>query len=145
VTQAYRDGRRVLVVAGLREHVSILAAAIAKASGYEPGIMIAGAKEGPQKAMLRDIIVATRQLISKGVDFKPPATSMFIVCPVANVQQLVGRVLQPQCPVLPLVVHVVDGARALVELASEADRFYRSKGFLMPDNVWPAGQPVVTG
>lgn len=145
VTAAKNDGRRVLVVAGLREHVAILAREIERVSGYKPGIMIAGADETAQKAMQRDIVVATRQLVAKGTDFKPPATAMFIVCPIAKVEQLVGRVLQPQSPVLPLVVVVVDGATALVDLAKEQDRFYRNRGFMLPNPVWPSDMPVVSG
>lgn len=144
ITQAWKDGRRVLVVVGLREHAAVLAAAIAARSGYQPGILIAGKGEGPRKTMEREIVVATRQLISKGTDFKPPATAMFIVCPISKVQQLAGRVLQPQCPVLPLIVDVVDGARQLIELAVDRDRFYKSREFLMPNPVWPAGQPMVS-
>lgn len=144
VTQAWKDGRRVLVVVGLREHVTLLAGAIEAASGYRPGIMIAGAKEGPARAMQREIIVATRQLIAKGTDFKPPATGMFIACPIAKVQQLVGRVLQPQSPVLPLVVVVVDGAVPLVELAVEQHGFYKNKNFQIANDPWPAGMPMVS-
>jgi hypothetical protein len=131
--RARAAGRRVLVLAGLREHVTRLAQEI-EAQGYAPGVLMAGC-EDYDAAMARDICVATLGFVEKGTDFKPPHTALFLAAPRSNVAQAVGRALQPQATCRTIIRDVVDEAPPLLGQAMRRSRYYGEKGFRMRNRI----------
>lgn len=131
--RARAAGRRVLVLAGLREHVTRLAQAI-EAEGYAPGVLMAGC-EDYEGAMARDICVATLGYVEKGTDFKPPHTALFLAAPRSNIAQAVGRALQPQASHRTIIRDVVDEAPPLLGQAVRRSRYYTEKGFRLRNRI----------
>jgi hypothetical protein len=132
--RARAAGRRVLVLAGLREHVMRLAGAIETEGGYAPGILMAGCEDF-DRAMARDICVATLGYVEKGTDFTPPHTALFLAAPRSNVAQAVGRALQPQATHRTIIRDVVDEAPALMGQAVRRSSYYIEKGFRMRNRI----------
>jgi superfamily II DNA or RNA helicase len=134
VARAVREGRQVLLLAGLREHIFKLAGVMRKL-GLDPGIYIGG-RAGVAE-MAKNPVLATWGVASKGIDFKPVPTLGVIAGPKVDVRQAAGRVLQPQAPCMPLILDCVDGAPALIRQAHQRYRFYASKRFNIQNEVWP--------
>jgi superfamily II DNA or RNA helicase len=128
------QGRRVLTLVGMREHVGKLAAEC-KRIGLDPGVFMGG--ESDTRNMERNPVIATYGIASKGVDFQPAPTALVFGSPAGDVRQARGRALQPQAEMRPLIVDVVDvGHIAFMELAVRRARDYTAAGFRFLNELW---------
>lgn len=132
VKAAVEAGRRVLILTGLRDTVTMLADRFQK-EGLDAGVFMGGASE---YEMTKNPIVGTYRYCAEGVDFKPPPTLCVLFGPKTDIRQAVGRVLQPQAPCTPLILDVVDGVRPLMKQAAKRLAFYRAQGFDVLNEVW---------
>jgi len=132
VCRAVQAGRRVLILARLRDSVALMMDVL-RHRGLDPGGFMHGF--GDQE-MEKNPVVGTYGYCKKGVDFQPPPTMCVLFGPIGDVRQAVGRVLQPQAPCRPLVLDVVDGYDPLIKQARRRRAFYQSKGFNILNPVW---------
>lgn len=131
-----RDGRRVLVMVHLRANVTALSNACRRL-GLDPGEFMGSMSEHASRSVMhKNPCIATLKKAGKGVDFKPAPTMLVVAAPVADVEQITGRGLQPQAEHKPLLVDVVVGAKALIKQAYARLRYYRKRGFDVQNEPW---------
>lgn len=123
---AKKNGRRVLILVGLREHVARLHQAFLD-RGVRTGLFIGGSTNSEQ--MKPDVVIATYEAASAGIDFIPPFTLLILAGPRSDVRQAVGRILQPQAPCRVLILDVVDDVPALLKQAGRRKAQYLANGF----------------
>jgi len=102
------QGRAVLVLTALREHAVLLADAL-RAEVPHVRLMLGGKRRRSRTVdsdIDRPCIVATTQLVGEGFD-EPELDGLVLALPVADIEQLVGRVMRPH-PAKIWPVRVVD-------------------------------------
>jgi superfamily II DNA or RNA helicase len=130
---AVEAGRKVLVLSERLNHLEALEAALAREMGSEApstGRYVGGmsAEERDESAKCR-VIFATKQLASEGLDI-PALDTLFLVTPMADVEQAVGRILRTfEGKKDPVVVDFRDDKVGKFKRAGESrDKFYRRIG-----------------
>lgn len=127
--EGVKAGRRVLIMATMREHITKLAEAVA-ALGVEPGLFVGG-----ETCMTKAVTCSSYAKAAKGVDFKPPQTLFIPAGPVRDIRQAVGRALQPQVPHKTMIVHPVDLEPGLVKWTEACAQYYAECGFVFRNSL----------
>jgi superfamily II DNA or RNA helicase len=130
---AVEAGRKVLVLSERLNHLEALDAALAREMGSEApstGRYVGGMTQAERDESAQcQVIFATKQLASEGLDI-PPLDTLFLVTPMSDVEQAVGRILRPfEGKKDPVVVDFRDNKVAKFKAAGESrDKFYRRIG-----------------
>jgi superfamily II DNA or RNA helicase len=137
VLLAVRAGRKCLVVSERLQHLQDLETALYKQwgdAGAKPsvGFYIGGqTQEALDVASKAQVIFATSQLVQEGLDI-PPLDTLFLTCPMGDVEQIAGRILRPfEGKKDPVVVDFRDDHINLCKKSGEyRDKFYKKQGWV---------------
>lgn len=125
-------GRQVLVMAGIREHLTNLEQAM-RGLGGAPGMFVGG--KSTAEARDAGICLTTYALAAKGVDFVK-APNLFIPAgPRRDIRQAVGRALQPQVTERTRILDPYDYHPKLMAWAKRRNEFYAENGFQMLNDI----------
>ena len=131
IIQAVKAGRKCLVLSERLQHLRDMEILLYKNwgdVGDKPsvGFYIGGQEqEALNEAAKAQVIFATSQLVQEGLDI-PPLDTIFLTCPMGDVEQAVGRVLRPfEGKKEPIVVDFRDDHIGLCKRYGEfRDKFY---------------------
>ena len=131
--KAVQAGRKILVLSERLEHLSTLEKMLLKEMKSDPptiGYYVGGmSKEERKDAETKQVIFATKQYASEGLDI-PPLDTIFLTTPIGDVEQPVGRILRPYHGKKdPVVVDFRDDkVRKFKKTATYRDQYYRRLG-----------------
>jgi superfamily II DNA or RNA helicase len=130
ILKAYQEGRKNLVLASTREHLSILFAALPAVIQKRTGFYVGGRKEEAlTKAADKQILLGTYGMAYEGMDV-PDVDMLTLATPVKDVEQPVGRILRHHALKMhPVIVDFVDQHRTLIRWARERTMYYKREGF----------------
>eukprot|EP00960_Hanusia_phi_P056446 763273-Hanusia_phi.AAC.2 len=138
VEQAWREGRKILLLSDRRAHLETLQGLLARRDrrmGKEIGFYVGGRTSGElRKASSCCIILATYSMCSEGLDI-PSLNTLILATPRADIAQSIGRILRAQeeetrdlCPKIVDLMDVGVHAR-FAKMAERRKKLYRSSGF----------------
>mmetsp|Transcript_37281 Transcript_37281/g.117408 ORF Transcript_37281/g.117408 Transcript_37281/m.117408 type:complete len:671 (-) Transcript_37281:1734-3746(-) len=138
VLQAWREGRRILLLSDRRAHLETLEQLLAhqdRRTERDVGFYVGGRTSAELKAAsCCRIILATYSMCSEGLDI-PSLNTLILATPRADIAQSVGRILRSQeegaRAVPPKIVDVLDIGvhQRFAKMAEGRKKFYRSSGF----------------
>jgi superfamily II DNA or RNA helicase len=137
VILAVKAGRKCLVVSERLQHLQDLETALYKQWGdvdAKPsvGFYIGGqTQEALDVASRAQVIFATSQLVQEGLDI-PPLDTLFLTCPMGDVEQIAGRILRPfEGKKEPVVVDFRDDHISLCKKSGDyRDKFYKKQDWV---------------
>jgi superfamily II DNA or RNA helicase len=130
---AVKAGRKVLVLSERLEHLSTMEELLLKEEWSSPpstGYYVGGmTKEQREDAETKQVIFATSQYASEGMDI-PPLDTLVITTPQSDVEQSVGRILRPYPGKKPPVVVDIrdDKVGRFANAGRSRDRYYLTLG-----------------
>jgi len=137
VMLAVKAGRKCLVVSERLQHLQDMETALYKQwgdVGAKPsvGFYIGGqTQEALDVASQAQVIFATSQLVQEGLDI-PPLDTLFLTCPMSDVEQIAGRILRPfDGKKEPVVVDFRDDHISLCKKSGDyRDKFYKKQDWV---------------
>lgn len=139
IVQAVKAGRKCLVLSDRLQHLrdmEMMLYAVWEDPSTKPsvGFYIGGeTEESLEVAAKAQVIFATTQLVSEGLDI-PPLDTIFLTCPASDVEQSIGRILRPfEGKKEPIVVDFRENHIGLCKrYADYRDKFYEKQGWVLP-------------
>lgn len=131
VLQAYKDGRKNLVLSHSRQHLANLYAMLPAEARRRAGFYIGGRSETElAEAAEKRILLGTVAMAQEGTDL-PKLDMLTLATPLKDVEQCAGRILRKhEGKMRPVILDFVDRHRTLVRWAREGRApYYRREGF----------------
>ena len=93
------------------------------------GYYVGGMKEQFLKETeTKQIVLATYNMASEGLDIKTLST-LFMITPMTNIEQSVGRILRQKHDFAPIVVDIIDSHENFQKQWCKRKRFYKSQNY----------------
>ena len=131
VIQAYKDGRKNLVLSHSRPHLANLYKMLPEEIRRRTGFYVGGRTEAELKeASEKRLLLATYGMAAEGMDV-PKIDMLTLATPCKDIEQPVGRILRKhEDKKKPVVLDFVDRHKTLIRWAREGRApYYRREGF----------------
>ena len=136
VNQALSEGRKILVLTGLRSHCFHLQNILGNTLS---GLYIGGLKEAELlESSKKQVIIATFQLANEGLDI-PALDTVILATPKSDIKQSIGRIMRetPGKKNDPLIIDIVDHWSIFFSMYNKRKKVYHAGGFKMDDESNP--------
>jgi superfamily II DNA or RNA helicase len=130
VKQALGEGRKILILTGLRSHCFNLQNMI-----NQSGLYIGGMKEIDLiESSKKQVIIATFQLANEGLDI-PTLDTVILATPKSDIKQSIGRIMRetPGKKNDPLIIDIVDHWSIFFSMYNKRKKIYHECGFKMDE------------
>ena len=121
--------QQIMIIASYKIILKYMYDAIAHHNICSVGYYVGGMKESALKeSEKKQVVLATYSLASEGLDIKS-LTTLFMITPMTNIEQSVGRILREKHDFSPIVVDIIDTHDNFQRQWSKRKSFYKSQNY----------------
>lgn len=121
--------QQMMIIAQYKSILGYLYTALVHRNFASVGYYVGGMKEKDLKASeSKSIILATYTMAAEGLDI-PTLSTLFMVTPMTNIEQSVGRILRQKHAHAPIVVDIIDPQQNFKGQWQKRRAFFKSQGY----------------
>jgi superfamily II DNA or RNA helicase len=121
--------QQIMIISQYKNILKYLYDAIKHRNIAEVGYYIGGMKEKNLKeSESKQVVLSTYSMAAEGLDIKT-LTTLFMVTPMTNIEQSVGRILRQKHEFNPIVVDIIDTHDNFQKQWTKRKRFYKSYNY----------------
>ena len=121
--------QQIMIIASYKIILKYMYDAITHHNICSVGYYVGGMKESALKqSESKQVVLATYSMASEGLDIKSLST-LFMITPMTNIEQSVGRILRQKHDFSPIVVDIIDTHDNFQRQWSKRKSFYKSQNY----------------
>jgi superfamily II DNA or RNA helicase len=121
--------QQIMLIAQYRNILEYMYNAISSRGIATVGYYVGGMKDTARKASeSKQVVLGTYTMASEGLDIKT-LTTLFMITPMTNIEQSVGRILREKHDFEPIVVDIIDSHDNFQRQWAKRKRFYKSQNY----------------
>ena len=121
--------QQIMMIASYKNILSYMFDAIRHHNICTVGYYIGGMKESALKeSESKQVVLATYSMAAEGLDIKS-LTTLFMITPMTNIEQSVGRILRQKHEFAPIVVDIIDSHDNFQRQWSKRKSFYKKQNY----------------
>ena len=121
--------QQIMLIAQYRNILDYMYNAISSRGIATVGYYVGGMKDTARKASeSKQVVLGTYTMASEGLDIKT-LTTLFMITPMTNIEQSVGRILREKHDFEPIVVDIIDSHDNFQRQWAKRKRFYKSQNY----------------
>ena len=121
--------QQIMMIASYKNILSYMFDAIKHHKICTVGYYIGGMKESALKeSETKQVVLATYSMASEGLDIKS-LTTLFMITPMTNIEQSVGRILRQKHEFAPIVVDIIDSHDNFQRQWLKRKSFYKKQNY----------------
>ena len=121
--------QQIMIIASYKNILKYMFDAINHHKIATVGYYVGGMKENALKeSESKQIVLATYAMASEGLDIKS-LTTLFMITPMTNIEQSVGRILREKHEFAPVVVDIIDSHDNFQRQWAKRKKFYKSQNY----------------
>ena len=121
--------QQIMLIAQYKNILKYIFDAITHRNITTVGYYIGGMKESALKETeSKQVVLATYTMAAEGLDIKT-LTTLFMITPMTNVEQSIGRILRQKHEFAPVVVDIVDNHDNFQKQWAKRKKFYKSQNY----------------
>lgn len=121
--------QQIMLIASYKTILKYMYDAITHHNICSVGYYVGGMKESALKQTeTKQVVLATYSMASEGLDIKSLST-LFMITPMTNIEQSVGRILRQKHDFSPIVVDIIDTHDNFQRQWSKRKSFYKSQNY----------------
>ena len=108
------------------------------------GYYVGGMKENALKeSETKQVVLATYSMASEGLDIKS-LTTLFMITPMTNIEQSVGRILRQKHEFAPIVIDIIDTHDNFQRQWLKRKKFYKNQNYKIIQTTSVTYNPDIT-
>jgi superfamily II DNA or RNA helicase len=121
--------QQIMMIASYKNILSYMFDAISHHNICSVGYYVGGMKESALKeSESKQVVLATFSMAAEGLDIKS-LTTLFMITPMTNIEQSVGRILRQKHEFAPIVVDIIDSHDNFQRQWSKRKSFYKKQNY----------------
>ena len=121
--------QQIMMIASYKNILSYMFDAIRHHNICTVGYYVGGMKESALKeSESKQVVLATFSMASEGLDIKS-LTTLFMITPMTNIEQSVGRILRQKHAFAPIVVDIIDSHDNFQRQWAKRKSFYKKQNY----------------
>jgi superfamily II DNA or RNA helicase len=121
--------QQIMIIASYKNILNYLYDAIVHQNITTVGYYVGGMKESALKeSESKQVVLATYSMAAEGLDIKS-LTTLFMITPMTNIEQSVGRILRQKHEFAPIVVDIVDTHDNFQRQWTKRKTFYKKQNY----------------
>jgi superfamily II DNA or RNA helicase len=121
--------QQIMMIASYKNILSYMFDAIRHHNICTVGYYVGGMKESALKeSESKQVVLATFSMASEGLDIKS-LTTLFMITPMTNIEQSVGRILRQKHEFAPIVVDIIDSHDNFQRQWTKRKSFYKKQNY----------------
>lgn len=121
--------QQIMLIASYKNILTYMFDAIKHHNICSVGYYVGGMKESALKeSESKQVVLATFSMASEGLDIKS-LTTLFMITPMTNIEQSVGRILRQKHDFAPIVVDIIDTHDNFQRQWAKRKKFYKSQNY----------------
>ena len=121
--------QQIMIIASYKNILAYIFDAIRHHNICSVGYYVGGMKESALKdSESKQVVLATYSMAAEGLDIKS-LTTLFMVTPMTNIEQSVGRILRQKHEFAPIVVDIIDSHDNFQRQWSKRKSFYKKQNY----------------
>ena len=121
--------QQIMMIASYKNILSYMFDAIKHHHICTVGYYVGGMKESALKeSETKQVVLATYSMASEGLDIKS-LTTLFMITPMTNIEQSVGRILRQKHEISPIVVDIIDTHANFQRQWAKRKIFYKNQNY----------------
>ena len=121
--------QQIMIIASYKNILKYMFDAITHHNICSVGYYVGGMKEAALKdSESKQVVLATYSMASEGLDIKT-LTTLFMITPMTNIEQSVGRILRQKHEISPIVVDIIDTHANFQRQWAKRKIFYKNQNY----------------
>ena len=121
--------QQIMIIASYKNILKYMFDAINHHNICSVGYYVGGMKEAALKdSESKQVVLATYSMASEGLDIKT-LTTLFMITPMTNIEQSVGRILRQKHEISPIVVDIIDTHANFQRQWAKRKIFYKNQNY----------------
>jgi superfamily II DNA or RNA helicase len=121
--------QQIMIIASYKNILNYMFEAIKHNNICTVGYYIGGMKETALKeSETKQVVLATYSMAAEGLDIKTLST-LFMITPMTNIEQAVGRILRQKHEFAPLVIDIIDSHDNFMRQWAKRKSFYKKQNY----------------
>jgi superfamily II DNA or RNA helicase len=121
--------QQIMIIASYKNILKYMFDAITHHNICSVGYYVGGMKEAALKdSESKQVVLATYSMASEGLDIKS-LTTLFMITPMTNIEQSVGRILRQKHEISPIVVDIIDTHANFQRQWAKRKIFYKNQNY----------------
>ena len=121
--------QQIMIIASYKNILKYMFDAINHHNICSVGYYVGGMKESALKdSESKQVVLATYSMASEGLDIKT-LTTLFMITPMTNIEQSVGRILRQKHEISPIVVDIIDTHANFQRQWAKRKIFYKNQNY----------------
>lgn len=136
--------QQIMMIASYKNILSYMFDAIRHHNICTVGYYIGGMKESALKeSESKQVVLATYSMAAEGLDIKT-LTTLFMITPMTNIEQSVGRILRQKHEFAPIVVDIIDSHDNFQRQWVKRKNFYKKQNYKIIQTTSSIYEPDIT-
>jgi superfamily II DNA or RNA helicase len=136
--------QQIMLIASYKNILKYMYDAINHHNICSVGYYIGGMKESALKeSESKQVVLATYSMAAEGLDIKT-LTTLFMITPMTNIEQSVGRILRQKHEFAPIVVDIIDTHDNFQRQWTKRKRFYKNQNYKIIQTSSSTYEPDIT-
>ena len=136
--------QQIMIIASYKNILKYMFEAIKHHDICTVGYYVGGMKEAALKeSESKQVVLATYSMAAEGLDIKS-LTTLFMITPMTNIEQSVGRILRQKHEFAPVVVDIIDTHANFQRQWAKRKRFYKTQNYKIIQSKLASYDPDIT-
>jgi superfamily II DNA or RNA helicase len=136
--------QQIMIIASYKNILKYMFEAIKHHDICTVGYYVGGMKEAALKeSESKQVVLATYSMAAEGLDIKS-LTTLFMITPMTNIEQSVGRILRQKHEFAPVVVDIIDTHANFQRQWAKRKKFYKTQNYKIIQSKLASYDPDIT-
>jgi superfamily II DNA or RNA helicase len=136
--------QQIMIIASYKNILKYMFEAIKHHDICTVGYYVGGMKETALKdSESKQVVLATYSMAAEGLDIKS-LTTLFMITPMTNIEQSVGRILRQKHEFAPVVVDIIDTHANFQRQWAKRKKFYKTQNYKIIQSKLASYDPDIT-